>query len=35
MTWFRRDPDIHWLDMTGDAYGQACALIEGFLSEEA
>ena len=35
MTWFRRDPDIHWLDMTGDAYEQACALIEGFLSEEA
>ncbi len=31
MTWFRRDPDIHWLDMTGDAYGQACALIEDFL----
>lgn len=31
MTWFRRDPDIHWLDMTGDAYGQACALIEEFL----
>ncbi len=32
MTWFRRDPDIHWLDMTGDAYGQACALIEDFLA---
>ena len=32
MTWFRRDPDIHWLDMTGDAYEQACALIEGFLA---
>ena len=31
MTWFRRDPDIHWLDMTGDAYEQACALIEDFL----
>lgn len=31
MTWFRRDPDIHWLDMTGDAYEQACALIEEFL----
>lgn len=32
MTWFRRDPDIHWLDMTGDAYEQACALIEDFLA---
>ncbi len=31
MTWFRRDPDIHWLNMTGDAYEQACALIEEFL----
>lgn len=35
MTWFRRDPDIHWLDMTGDAYAEACAQIERFLSEEA
>ncbi len=34
MTWFRRDPDIHWLNMTGDPYAEACAQIEEFLSEE-
>lgn len=32
MTWFRRDPDIHWLNMTGDPYAEACAQIEEFLS---
>ena len=34
MTWFRRDQTIHWLDMTADPAAQACALIDGFLSEE-
>jgi len=31
MTWFRRNPDIVWLDMQGDAYAQACDEIEEFL----
>ena len=31
MTWFRRDKDIHWLDMTGDPLGEASALIEAFI----
>lgn len=31
MTWFRRNPDIVWLDMQGDAYAQACNEIEKFL----
>ena len=31
MIWFRRDRDIHWLDMTRDAMGEACALIDKFL----
>lgn len=31
MTWFRRDPAIHWLDMTADPVKQACGLIDGFL----
>ncbi|MGX8705893.1 MAG: tRNA (adenosine(37)-N6)-dimethylallyltransferase MiaA [bacterium] len=30
MTWFRRDPDIHWLDMTADPFAEAVALIEAF-----
>ena len=33
MTWFRRNPDIIWLDMQGDAYGQACGEIEKFLKK--
>ena len=33
MTWFRRDPDIHWLDMTGDPVEEAVRLIEGFLGK--
>ena len=33
MTWFRRDPDIHWLDMTGDLVEEAVRLIEGFLGK--
>ena len=33
MTWFRRNPDIIWLDMQGDAYAQACDEIEKFLEQ--
>lgn len=33
MTWFRRNPDIIWLDMQGDAYAQACEEIEKFLKQ--
>ena len=32
MTWFRRDGDIVWLDMTGDPFAQACGEIDRFLS---
>ena len=31
MTWFRRNPDIIWLDMAGDYMGQACEAVEKFL----
>ena len=31
MTWFRRDKDILWLDMTGDPVAQAVAAIDGFI----
>ena len=31
MTWFRRDKDITWLDMTGDPVGQATGLIDRFI----
>ena len=31
MTWFRRDPDILWLDMTGDPIVQASEAIDAFL----
>ena len=31
MTWFRRDGDILWLDMTGDPLAQASKAIEAFL----
>ena len=31
MTWFRRDPDIHWLDMTADPIAQATEAIQAFL----
>ena len=30
-TWFRRDPEILWLDMAGDPVAQACAAIDRFL----
>lgn len=31
MTWFRRDPDIHWLDMAGDPVEEAASLIDRFV----
>lgn len=31
MTWFRKDPSIHWLDMHGDPVAEASQLIEAFL----
>ena len=31
MIWFRRDPSIHWLDMTADPVGEACAKIDAFI----
>lgn len=34
MTWFRRNPEIVWLDMSGDAYDQACTAIDAFLKDE-
>lgn len=33
MTWFRRDPGIHWIDMRGDALRQALALTDAFLHQ--
>ena len=32
VTWFKKDPDIHWLDMHGDPEAQAEALIQAFLT---
>ena len=32
MTWFRRDRQIHWLDMSGDPAAEAEALIRAFLA---
>ena len=34
MTWFRRNPDIIWLDMAGDYMSQACEAVECFLKSE-
>ena len=31
MTWFRREENLHWLDMTQDPVAQAVPLIEAFL----
>ena len=31
MTWFRRDPRIRWLDMSGDPVNEAAGLIQDFL----
>jgi hypothetical protein len=33
MTWFRRDPEIQWLDMTNDPYGDAVRAIDRFLKD--
>jgi len=33
MTWFRRNPDIVWLDMSGDYFDQACSAIDTFLKD--
>ena len=32
MTWFRREENLHWLDMAADPEAQAAALIEPFLN---
>ena len=32
MTWFRREENLHWLDMSADPAAQAAALIDGFLN---
>ena len=32
MTWFRREKDMHWLDMAADPVSEACALVERFLN---
>ena len=32
MTWFRRDPRIHWLDMSGDPVSEAEQLIQAFIN---
>lgn len=32
ITWFKRDPDIHWLNMNGDPIREASDLIEEFLN---
>ena len=34
MTWFRRNPESVWLDMSGDAFDQACTAIDAFLRDE-
>ena len=34
MTWFRRNPEIVWLDMSGDAFDQACTAVDAFLKDE-
>jgi len=35
MTWFRREENLHWLDMSGDPVGRACTLIDAFLQGKA
>lgn len=32
VSWFKKDQDVHWLDMEGDPLAEASALIDGFLS---
>ena len=33
MTWFRREENLHWLDMGADPIAQAAALIDAFIKE--
>lgn len=33
MTWFRREENLHWLDMENDPVSQAAALIDAFLEK--
>ena len=33
MTWFRREENLHWLDMAGEPVEQASELIDAFLAE--
>ena len=33
MTWFRRNKDIVWLDMSGDYFNQACSAVDAFLKD--
>ena len=33
MIWFRRDPEIHWIDMEGNPEDEAAGLIRNFLEE--
>ena len=33
MTWFRKEENLHWLDMSKDPLGQAAGLIDAFLKE--
>ena len=32
VSWFKKDRDVHWLDMEGDPVGEAAELIEAFLA---
>ena len=32
VSWFKKDRDVHWLDMEGDPVGEAAKLIEAFLA---
>lgn len=34
VTWFKRDPEIHWLDMRNDPAAQAAALIDDFVTQK-
>ena len=34
MTWFKRNPDIVWLDMAADPFAQACDVIDSFLKKD-
>lgn len=34
MTWFRRDREIHWLDMGGDPLSEAGEMIQNFLADD-